>query len=41
MIPAAAQGKLSYCRLSISFPDGSCLTATIGMGYLQAQDQLF
>jgi hypothetical protein len=40
MIPAAAQGKLSYRRLSISFPDAYCIDWPDVPDLLQEEDQL-
>jgi hypothetical protein len=40
MSQAQVGGKLSYRRLSISFPDGRALTANTRLGYRLVQDQL-
>jgi hypothetical protein len=40
MIPAAAQGKLSYRRLSISFPDACRIDRSDLPHLLQEEDQL-
>jgi len=41
MIPAAAQGKLRYRRLNISFPDAAAFDLHREPALSQGQDQLF
>jgi hypothetical protein len=41
MIPAAAQGKLSYRTLSISFPDACALTASTVLHYRRRRISFF